>query len=128
MKTRPNYAAGALSSVWLLIVGVPIYVMVSWSLQTRDSFLDRGPLAIPGSITLGNVAEVLDSGFMRYLLNTVVVTAASVALTLVVAIPAAYAPLANTLSYYQGLTCPPDVKKPRCTQVYTGTPSPAVLP
>jgi len=44
------------------------------------------------------------------------------------AIPAAYAPLGNTLSYYQGLTCPPDVKKPRCTQVYTGTPSPAVLP
>jgi alpha-glucuronidase len=43
------------------------------------------------------------------------------------AIPAGYAMPANTLSYYQGLTCPSDVKKPRCTQVNTGTPSPAIL-
>jgi len=44
------------------------------------------------------------------------------------AIPAGYAKPANALSYYQGLTCPSDVKKPRCPQVYTGEPSPAVLP
>jgi alpha-glucuronidase len=44
------------------------------------------------------------------------------------AVPSGYAPLAQTLSYYQGLNCPPDVKKPRCTAVYTGTPSPAILP
>jgi alpha-glucuronidase len=43
-------------------------------------------------------------------------------------LPAGYAPLAQSLSYYQGLNCPPDVKKPRCTAVYTGTPSPAILP
>lgn len=43
-------------------------------------------------------------------------------------LPAGYAPLSQSLSYYQGLKCPPDVKKPRCTAVYTGTPSPAVLP
>jgi len=42
VKSRPNYVAGGLSVIWLLIVGVPIYVMVSWSLQTKDSFLDRG--------------------------------------------------------------------------------------
>jgi alpha-glucuronidase len=44
------------------------------------------------------------------------------------AIPAAYAKPANALSYYQGLTCPSDAKKPRCSQVYTGNPSPAILP
>ncbi len=44
------------------------------------------------------------------------------------ALPSGYAPLAQSLSYYQGLKCPPDVKKPRCTAVYTGNPSPAVLP
>ncbi len=43
-------------------------------------------------------------------------------------VPSGYAPLAQSLSFYQGLTCPPDVKKPRCTAVYTGTPSPAILP
>ncbi|RYZ01946.1 MAG: hypothetical protein EOO73_33720 [Myxococcales bacterium] len=44
------------------------------------------------------------------------------------AVPSGYAPLAQPLSYYQGLTCPADVKKPRCPAVYTGSPSPAVLP
>jgi xylobiose transport system permease protein len=96
VKPRPNYLAGVLATVWLVIVGVPIYTMVSWSLQTRDSFLDRGPIAIPASITFENVADVLDSGFMRYLVNTVIVTVACVVLTLVVAIPAAYAIVRST--------------------------------
>jgi alpha-glucuronidase len=43
-------------------------------------------------------------------------------------IPAGYAAPANSLSFYQGLTCPSDATKPRCNQVYTGSPSPAVLP
>jgi alpha-glucuronidase len=42
-------------------------------------------------------------------------------------IPPGYAPLANTLSFYQSLDCPADVTKPRCPQVYTGSPSPAIL-
>jgi len=43
------------------------------------------------------------------------------------AIPAGYAMPAQTLSYYQGLTCPSDAKKPRCMPIYSGQPSPAVL-
>nr|WP_234023630.1 alpha-glucuronidase family glycosyl hydrolase [Sorangium cellulosum] len=43
-------------------------------------------------------------------------------------IPSGYAAPANSLSFYQGLSCPADAKKPRCSQVYTGSPSPAILP
>ena len=43
-------------------------------------------------------------------------------------IPAGYAMPQKPLSFYQGLTCPSDAKKPRCPQVYTGNPSPAVMP
>ncbi|WP_437931445.1 alpha-glucuronidase family glycosyl hydrolase [Sorangium sp. So ce291] len=43
-------------------------------------------------------------------------------------VPSGYAPPANSLSFYQGLSCPSDVKKPRCSQIYTGEPSPAILP
>lgn len=43
-------------------------------------------------------------------------------------IPTGYAEPANPLSFYQGLTCPTDVTKPRCNEVYTGEPSPAILP
>jgi alpha-glucuronidase len=44
------------------------------------------------------------------------------------AIPSGYAAPAQSLAFYQGLNCPPDVTKPRCTAVYTGNPSPAILP
>jgi alpha-glucuronidase len=43
-------------------------------------------------------------------------------------VPSAYSPPASSLSTYQGLDCPPDVKKPRCNAIYTGQPSPAILP
>jgi alpha-glucuronidase len=43
-------------------------------------------------------------------------------------IPAGYSPPAKDLSYYKGLNCPTDATKPRCPAVYTGSPSPAILP
>ncbi|MFL5304754.1 MAG: alpha-glucuronidase family glycosyl hydrolase [Polyangia bacterium] len=44
------------------------------------------------------------------------------------AIPSGYSPPQQSLSYYQGLTCPTDATKPRCPAVYTGNPSPAITP
>jgi alpha-glucuronidase len=41
-------------------------------------------------------------------------------------VPSGYAAPAQDLSFYKALTCPPDVTKPRCEAVYTGTPSPAI--
>ncbi|WP_245812163.1 carbohydrate ABC transporter permease [Actinophytocola xinjiangensis] len=96
VRTRPNWLAGGFVTLWLVIVGVPIYTMISWSLQTRDDFLDHGPIALPRAITLENIAGVLDTGFVRYLLNTAIVTFSCVALTLLVAIPAAYAIVRST--------------------------------
>ena len=45
-------------------------------------------------------------------------------------LPAGYAPLNKTLAEYKSLKsqCPTDVTKPRCTPVYSGSPSPAVTP
>ncbi|OLF17065.1 carbohydrate ABC transporter permease [Actinophytocola xanthii] len=88
---RPNWFAGTFTAAWLVIVGVPLYTMVSWSLQTRDGFLDNGPIALPRALTLENFFTVVNDGFGRYLVNTVIVTVACVVLTLVAAIPAAYA-------------------------------------
>ena len=43
--------------------------------------------------------------------------------------PTGYAAPARDLTFYKGLetTCPADVTKPRCPDVYTGNPSPAIL-
>lgn len=45
-------------------------------------------------------------------------------------IPSGYAAPAHDLQWYQDLSakCPSDATKPRCNDVYTGDPSPAVLP
>jgi alpha-glucuronidase len=44
--------------------------------------------------------------------------------------PNGYAAPAQSLSYYQNLqnSCPADATKPRCPAIYTGNPSPAILP
>lgn len=43
-------------------------------------------------------------------------------------IPSGYAAPENSLSFYQGLSCPSDVEKPRCEPINSGQPSPAILP
>lgn len=90
-RRRPNWAAGAAACAWLVFVGVPVYVIIKGSLQTQSGYLDGSPLSLPDGITGENFAEVLDRGYPRYLLNTAIVTAASVGLTLALAFPAAYA-------------------------------------
>jgi alpha-glucuronidase len=43
-------------------------------------------------------------------------------------IPTGYAAPAHPLSWYQALTCPADPTKPRCPDIQTGNPSPAITP
>jgi xylobiose transport system permease protein len=88
---RPNWLAGLLAFGWLLFIALPIWLMISWSLQRRDDYIDNGPLAPPSDVTANNVVDVLNSGFATYLGNTATVTFATIALTLALALPAAYA-------------------------------------
>ncbi|MFC5749759.1 carbohydrate ABC transporter permease [Actinomadura rugatobispora] len=88
-RANPLAALGALA--WLVVVGLPLYYLVAVSLRTREDYLTAGALSPPTSPTFENYATVVGGGFERYLLNTAVVTAASVALVLVLALPAAYA-------------------------------------
>jgi len=43
-------------------------------------------------------------------------------------IPSGYAAPANALGFYQALACPADATKPRCDSIYSGEPSPTILP
>lgn len=95
---RPAHAAQALgnpvaglgSLIWLLIVLVPLYTLVSASLMHQDEALDGDPLAIPTDPTLENYRTVLDSGFLSLIGNTAIVAVATVALVLVLSVPVAY--------------------------------------
>ncbi|QGN31595.1 carbohydrate ABC transporter permease [Microlunatus sp. Gsoil 973] len=88
---RPNYVAGVLSIAWLIIIAVPIYMMVKYSLQSQQDYLNGNPLAPPTHPSLGNYAYVLQHGFVLYGLNTAIVMIGSVGLVLIFAVPAAYA-------------------------------------
>lgn len=90
-RERPNVVAGGLAFCWLMLVAVPLYYMVSASLRERSDYLTGSPLAPPSSPTLENYREVLSGGFAGYLLNTAIVTVATVVIVLALALPASYA-------------------------------------
>ncbi|MFC8225952.1 carbohydrate ABC transporter permease [Streptomyces sp. NPDC057287] len=91
-RRRPlgNPVAGLGSLIWLLIVLVPLYTLVSASLMHQDEALNGDPLAIPTDPTLDNYDTVLDSGFLSLIGNTALVAVATVALVLVFSVPVAY--------------------------------------
>ncbi|WP_412075174.1 carbohydrate ABC transporter permease [Streptomyces sp. col6] len=88
--------------VWLLLVIVPLYTLVSSSLMHQDEALNGDPLAVPTDPTLDNYRTVLDSGFSTMLSNTAIVAVATTAIVLVLSIPVAYVAV-RTRSRLSGL-------------------------
>lgn len=97
-----NPLAGLGSLVWLVLVIVPLYTLVSSSLMHQDEALNGDPLAFPTNPTLDNYRTVLDSGFSTMLTNTAIVAVATVAIVLVLAVPVAYVAV-RTRSRLSGL-------------------------
>ncbi|MYQ81962.1 MULTISPECIES: carbohydrate ABC transporter permease [unclassified Streptomyces] len=110
-RTRPatarrrrwgNPLAGLGSLVWLVLVIVPLYTLISSSLMHQDEALNGDPLAVPTHPTLDNYRTVLDSGFSTMLSNTAIVAVATVAIVLVLSVPVAYVAV-RTRSRLSGL-------------------------
>lgn len=95
-RTSPNVAGAVAGFVWLAVVLVPIYWIVVTSLRDQVGFFSANPLALPTRPSLDNYRLVLASGFPTYLLNSVVVTVAAVALVLGSGLLAAYAIVRGT--------------------------------
>ncbi|MFG2594507.1 carbohydrate ABC transporter permease [Streptomyces sp. NPDC048462] len=85
-----NPLAGLGSLVWLLIVIVPLYTLISSSLMHQDEALNGDPLAFPANPTLDNYSTVLDSGFSTMLTNTAIVAVVTVVIVLALSVPVAY--------------------------------------
>ena len=81
---RPNWLAGAAGWLWLVIVIVPIYWIVITYFQTN-------PLAPPTEPTLDNYKLVIENDFIRYFVNSAVVTLGAVVPAVLVSFMAAYA-------------------------------------
>ncbi|MGW5157641.1 carbohydrate ABC transporter permease [Nonomuraea wenchangensis] len=88
---RPNWLGGAVSWIWLLVVIVPIYWIVITSFKSQSNYYAENPFAPPSEPTLTNYELVIESGFIRYFVNSLVVTIGAVAPAVAVSFMAAYA-------------------------------------
>jgi raffinose/stachyose/melibiose transport system permease protein len=88
---RPNWLGGAAGWLWLLIVIVPIYWIVITSLKTQSNYFQTNPFAPPTEPTLENYKLVIEHDFIRYFVNSAVVTLGAVVPAVLVSFMAAYA-------------------------------------
>lgn len=100
-RRRPNFVAGIGAVVWLAVVALPLYYLVSSSLRSQSDYLTGNPLAPPANPTLENYRTVLEGGFAQYLLNNIIVTVGAVAIVIACAVPAAYAVARSTSAFVQ---------------------------
>ena len=80
----------AFGTFWLLITLLPIYYIVVTSLRPRDEYFTSNPLSLPTNPTLTAYREVLQAGFTSYLVNSVIVTVATVSVVVVLSLMTAY--------------------------------------
>ncbi|QIQ06533.1 carbohydrate ABC transporter permease [Streptomyces liangshanensis] len=90
MRRTPNYLAGAGVFVWLCLVGLPLYVLLGATVQSRAEYTAGGPLSFPRTFSLSNYTEDFSNGFGRYFLNTVIVTTSVVVIVLLLVPPLAF--------------------------------------
>lgn len=73
--------AFVLGTAWLLVAIAPFDFMIVASLHSQLAYFTANPWT-PGNPTLSNVSTVLSAGLWTYLLNSVIVTAVGVLLTI----------------------------------------------
>ncbi|WP_327398307.1 carbohydrate ABC transporter permease [Streptomyces phaeochromogenes] len=95
-RSRPaarqrNWAGGLAGWLWLVVVAVPLYWTLITSLKAQSRYYASNPLVPSSDPTLDNYRLVIESDFLRYLLNSVVVTAGAVVPAVLFSFMAAYA-------------------------------------
>jgi raffinose/stachyose/melibiose transport system permease protein len=82
--------AFVLATGWLLIVIAPLYYMILASFRTQGTYLTANPWVPDGGLSGSSYRTVFDAGLGRYLLNSVMLTAACIILTLTLSLGAAF--------------------------------------
>lgn len=91
IQTRPNWIAGTFAGVWLVIILVPVYIMLRAAFESRETYAEKGPLALPSEFTLDNFFYAFDLGFGKFLLNSGIVAVGTVVIVLALVLPLSYA-------------------------------------
>jgi raffinose/stachyose/melibiose transport system permease protein len=86
-----NWLGGSFAWVWLLIVMLPLYWIVITSFKTQANYFITNPLLPASDLTFENYKTVVENDFVRYFLNSAVVTIGAVIPATVISFMAAYA-------------------------------------
>ncbi len=90
-RVRPGgVIAFLLATAWLVVVLAPIYFMVLSSLRTQGTYVTANPWVPSGPLTTSEYSDVFHAGLGTYLLNSVIVTAATIVLTVVLSLATAF--------------------------------------
>ena len=88
---RRNWLGGLAGWLWLVVVAVPLYWTLITSFKARSRYYASNPLVPSTDPTLENYRLVIESDFLQYFLNSVVVTVGAVVPAVAVSFMAAYA-------------------------------------
>ena len=89
--TRLNWLGGTFGWIWLVIVMIPIYWVVITSFKTQANYFITNTFAPPSDPTLENYRTVLENDFVRYFLNSVIVSVGAVVPAVTISFMASYA-------------------------------------
>jgi len=82
--------AFVLATAWLVVVIAPIYYMVLASFRSQGNYLTENPWLPSGGLTVSEYGTVFGAGLGRYLVNSAILTAVCVLLTLSISLGAAF--------------------------------------
>ncbi|MBM6403868.1 carbohydrate ABC transporter permease [Phycicoccus sp. CSK15P-2] len=88
---RSNWLGGLAGWVWMLVVMVPVYWIVISSFKTQSNFFASNPMLPPDEWSLDSYRLVIESDFVRYFANSVVVTAGAIVPAVLMSFMASYA-------------------------------------
>ncbi len=89
-------------ALWAGICFFPIYYMVTTSLKTQAEYLKPPPWGLPQALNLSNYVAVLEAGFSRYFLNSLVVAGSAALLSVLLGLMVAYALVRGRGWLYRG--------------------------
>jgi raffinose/stachyose/melibiose transport system permease protein len=84
------FLAVVFALAWLVIAGGPFYYLFLTSIKTQGEFLSGSLFKLPEVFSLRNYVRVLEGGFYKYFLNSILVLLISLTLLLFVSAFAAY--------------------------------------
>jgi raffinose/stachyose/melibiose transport system permease protein len=88
---RLNWLGGTFGWIWLVIVMLPIYWIVITSFKDQDSYFDTNTFKPTSTPTLENYRLVFENDFVRYFMNSVVVSVGAVVPAVAISFMAAFA-------------------------------------